>query len=162
MGAGRADMARYFLSEGFLLSLGGGVVGVALATLAVRILVRVGPEHLPRLSELAVSMPALLMAGAILFSTTLVFGLGPALRRGPSLAATVRTVGRGVSGGRTTSRGRNALVAAQVSLALVLLVATGLMGRSFLHLVSLDPGFRAEGALTFRVGLTPADADRHK
>ena len=156
LGAGRADIARYFLAEGFLLSLGGGVVGVGLATLAVKILVRVGPEHLPRLSELSVSMPALLMTGAILLGTTLLFGLGPALRRGPSLATTVKTAGRGMHGGRASSRGRNVLVAAQVSLALVLLVATGLMGRTFIHLVSLDPGFRAEGTLTFRVGLATA------
>jgi len=154
LGAGRADIMRYFLAEGFLLSLGGGVLGVALALAAVRFLVRLGPQHLPRLSELTVSLPALLLTGAVLLATTLLFGLGPALGRRPSLAASVKMGGRGLHGGRASTRGRNALVIAQVSLSLVLLVATGLMGRSFVHLVSLDPGFTAEGALTFRVGLS--------
>lgn len=153
LGAGRADIVRYYLAEGFLLSLGGGIVGVALAMLAVRVLVRVGPQHLPRLSELAVSMPALGMTAAVLFATTMVFGLGPVLRPTSSLAATVKRAGRGMHGGRASTRVRNGLVVAQVSLSLVLLVATGLMGRSFAHLVSLDPGFEAAGALTFRVGL---------
>ncbi len=153
LGAGATKIAQHFLSEGLLLSVGGAVLGLGLAGLAVRVVVGFGPEHLPRLSEISVSAPALLLAAGILLATTILFGLGPMAWSRFSLVSAIESVGRGATGGPASSRGRNVLVASQVCLALVLLVSTGLMVRSFMHLATLDPGFRAERALTFRVGL---------
>ncbi|MDX1395211.1 MAG: ABC transporter permease [Gemmatimonadota bacterium] len=153
LGAGRAELIRYFMAEGILLSLIGGALGVGLAAIAVQVLVGYGPADLPRLSEVSIGLPVVLVALLISFLTSVVFGLLPALRRTPSLATTIKSgdARSGTTG--ETGRSRNVLVATQVALALVLLVATGLMSRSFVNLVTLDAGFDRESVLTFRVGL---------
>jgi len=154
LGAGRLDVLRYHLAEGVLIALAGGALGVALAGLAVRILVATGPETLPRLAEVSVSPAVLGFALLLVAGTAVVFALVPALRRGPSMAATMKSGDRRASAGRRAA-GRGALVVTQVALALVLLIATGLMSRSFVHLVRYDPGFDSDSRLTFRVGLSP-------
>jgi len=161
LGAGRAELARYYLSEGLLLSIAGGVLGVGLAAISARLLVAYGPDSLPRISEVAISPASIALALAISFITSVLFGLLPTLRRLPSLAFTIKSGQARVCDGRADSHGRGVLVATQVALALVLLIATGLMARSFANLVTLDPGFDAEGVLTFSIGLPATDyADR--
>ena len=156
LGAGRLEVLRYHLSEGLLLSLAGGVLGVLLAHLAVRILVAAGPANLPRLAEVSVSPAVLGFAAVLVLGTSLGFALVPALRRVPSMAATIKAGERRTATGSSRAAGRGALVVTQVALALILLVATGLMTRSFVRIVHYDPGFEAEGRLTFQVGLSPA------
>jgi putative ABC transport system permease protein len=157
LGAGRAELVRYFMSEGLLLSLAGGALGVGFAALAVRVLVAYGPSDLPRLAEVSIGVPVVAGALLISFLTSIVFGLLPAVRRTPSLAATIKSGDARSSEGGSSARSRGVLVATQIALALVLLVATGLMSRSFVNLVTLDPGFDAESVLTFTVGLPATD-----
>jgi len=157
LGAGRAELIRHFMCEGLLLSLTGGVIGVALAAGAIRILVAFGPSSLPRLSEVGLSAPVLSVAIGVSLLTAICFGLLPVLRGTPSLASTIKSGELVDRDGRARARGRGALVAIQVALALMLLIATGLMGRSFMYLATLDPGFSAEQTLTFHVGLSQAD-----
>ncbi len=163
LGAGRMELLRYHLSEGLLLSIAGGVLGVLLAQAAVGILVAAGPKALPRLAEVSLSPGVLAFAALLVLGTSLVFALVPAFQRVPSLAGTIKSGGRRPSIGPAKAAGRRALVVTQVALALMLLVATGLMSRSFLQIVRYDPGFDAESRLTFRVGLTstsyPDDPD---
>ncbi|MDH3733111.1 MAG: ABC transporter permease [Gemmatimonadota bacterium] len=157
LGAGRVELVRYFMAEGLLLSLLGGAVGVALALGAVRMLVAFGPADLPRLAEIGLSPAVVGVALSISFVTSVLFGLLPALRRTPSLAHTIKSGDARASAGPNGARSRSVLVATQVALAMVLLVATGLMSRSFVNLVTLDPGFDASDVLTFSVGLPSSD-----
>jgi len=155
LGAGRLEVLRYHLFEGLLLSIAGGLLGVLLARFAVRALVATGPDSLPRLGEVSVSSAVLGVAALMALGTGLVFALVPALRRGPPVAATIASNDLRAGTGPARVTGRAVLVATQVALALVLLVATGLMSRSFLELVRYDPGFETGDRLTFRVGLSP-------
>ncbi|HET9982547.1 MAG TPA: ABC transporter permease [Longimicrobiales bacterium] len=157
LGAGRTGMVRYFLAESALLSLAGGALGLALATAGVRLLVRFGPQNLPRLNEIAVDAGTVAWTALLALLASLAFGAIPLLRRGRALAATLREGGRGSTAGRARFRARNALMAGQVALALVLLVGSGLMVRSFLRLRAVDPGFATTNVLTFDVSLTSHD-----
>lgn len=156
LGAGRKELLRYHLSEGVLLSLAGGVVGVLLARAAVRILVATGPEALPRLAEVSVSPAALTFAALLVLGTSLAFALVPAFQGATSLTATIESGDRRAGSRRSSASGRRALVVAQVALALILVVSTGLMARSLIQIARHDPGFDAGSRLTFRVGLTSA------
>ena len=157
LGAGRIELIRYFTSESLVLSFVGGLLGVGLAAVAVRLLVAYGPADLPRLSEVRIGPAVVGVALVVSFATSIVFGLIPTLRRTPSLSHTIKSGDARSGAGRRANRSRGALVATQVALALMLLVATGLMSRSFVNLVTLDPGFDDEDVLTFSIGLPALD-----
>ncbi len=158
MGAGRARLASLFLSESVLLGLGGGAVGVALAWAGVRLLVSFGPHDLPRLNEVGVDGRVLLFAAALSVLAGFAFGALPLLRRSAfGVATALRDQGRGSTSGRERHRTRNVLVAGQIALALVLVVGSGLMVRSFQHLRSVDAGFDPTDVLT--VGLSLGDVE---
>jgi putative ABC transport system permease protein len=152
LGAGRLGVARTFLAESVLLSMTGGVLGVALASGAVRVLVRFGPANLPRLNE--IRLDGVAVAYAVVLSTlaALIFGAMP-VRRSGSMALALHESGRTSTASRGRHRARQVLMGAQVALALVLLIASGLLVRSFQKLRALDPGFDARSALTFSIGL---------
>ncbi|HSL68825.1 MAG TPA: FtsX-like permease family protein, partial [Longimicrobiales bacterium] len=154
LGAGRAGLIRYFLTESVLLSLAAVGTGLVLARVGVQLLVRFGPENLPRLNEVAVDARTVLCALGLAFLASLIFGAIPMLRPASALAGTLRDGGRNATAGRARFRARNILMAGQVALALVLLIASGLMVRSFMRLRAVDPGFAAENLLTFDVSLT--------
>jgi putative ABC transport system permease protein len=156
LGAGALGIARYFLAESVLLSITGGVIGLALAWGAVRLLVTIGPANLPRISEVRVDAVAVAYTLALSLLTALVFGAIP-LWRGTPLASSLHESGRGNTASRGRHRARHLLMGGQVALALVLLVASGLMVRSFRQLRAVDPGFDASSALTFSVGLPDRD-----
>lgn len=154
VGAGRGQVLRSFMGESLLLAGAGGGLGFAVAALAVRTTSGFIPADLPRMAELSMDLRVLAFTGAVALGCALFFGFFPLLRYGTeNLAGQLRDGGgaRGSTGGRERHRLRNALVVTQVALALVLLVGSGLMFRSFLALRAVDPGFDAEGVLTVRV-----------
>jgi predicted permease len=152
LGASGGGIARFFLTESVLLSAAGGVTGLALASGAVRLLVAWGPATLPRLDEIRLDTIAIAFTFVLSLLVALAFGSLP-LWRGAPLAASLQELGRGNTTSRGRHRTRQMLMGGQVALALVLLVASGLMLRSFQNLRAFDPGFDASSALTFRIGL---------
>jgi len=158
MGAGRGRLAIGYLAESAVLGLLAGGVGLLLAFAGVRALLRFGPENIPRVEE--IGLDATVVGATLLISlfAGLLFGIIPTLRYNTSwLAAALKEGGRANTAGRARFRLRSALVAAQVALALVLLVGSGLMVRSYASLASVDPGFDAESLLTFQLSLNPND-----
>jgi putative ABC transport system permease protein len=154
LGAGRGRLARQFLAESLVLSLLGGLLGVFLAWEGVNALLVLDPGKLPRVGEVRVDLPVLGFALGISVLAAVALGLLTAWRgtRGElreALAESQRTqsgVGSGV-------RIRSTLVVSQIALTLVLLVGAGLLGRSFLHLVDVNPGFRTTRATVLDVAL---------
>ncbi len=156
MGAGRSDLAWSFLTESVTLALLGGALGTALAFGGMQVLHSLGPSSLPRLSELNVDAVALAFAGGVSILSGLLFGLIPVLRYGiPRAGAVLQDGSRGSTGGRERHTIRSALVVAQTAFALMLLVGSGLMVRTFHELTKVDPGFDGENVLTLRLA-TPA------
>jgi predicted permease len=151
LGAGGSSIARYFLAESILLSTAGGMAGLALAWGAVQLLGGFGPTTLPRLEEVRLDGVSVAFTGVLSLLTAFAFGAIP-LWRGPWVAALHET-GRSHTATRGGQRLRHLLMGAQVALALVLLVSSGLMVRSFQKLRAVDPGFDASSALTFSIGL---------
>lgn len=157
LGATRARVAGLFLAEGLVLALLGGLAGLGLTALGVRALVALRPEGLPRLDEIAVDGGVVAFTAALVLLAGLAFGGFAAWRYGaPSLAPALKEGGRGGMTGRDRHRARSVLVAAQVALALVLLLASGLMARSFAELREVDPGVRPGGVLTLDLALPEA------
>ena len=154
LGAGRGRLARQVLSEALLLVLAGGAAGLGLALGALRLLPALLPRDLPRAED--VHLDGLLLAYAL--GASVVSGLlaaaVPAWRaaRTPLARALAAASGRGASAGPQRARLGDALVAAQIALALLLLGGAGLMLASFARLSGVDPGFRADHALVFEVG----------
>jgi putative ABC transport system permease protein len=156
LGAGKGRLARQVLTESVLLGAAGGALGTLLALAGVGALLRMAPPELPRLEAVAVDPPVLAFALAVALATSLVFGMVPALKAGQGrTAGDLRAGGRGASEGGL-ARLRAAFVGAQFALALVLLVGSGLLVRSFLNLQAVDPGMEPEGVLSFRVALPGA------
>ena len=154
LGATRGAVARLFLGESLALSVFGGILGLALAAAGVRLLVSLRPQGIPRLEEIGVD--AVVLAFTLLLSLLagLLTGGLAALRYGaPELAPALKEGGRGDTSGRARHRARNALVTAQMALALVLLVGCGLMVKSFWRLRAVDPGFDPRGVLTLHLDL---------
>ena len=157
LGSGRGRLIRYVLTESLILALLGGAVGVLLAWVGTRALVSVAPASIPRLEEIGISRTALLYTLGVSLVAGLLFGVFPALRTGShKMLAALRDGGRGTTIGRDRHLARHAMVVAQVALALVVLVGSGLMVRSFQELRSVDVGFEADGLLTFRLAPSPA------
>ncbi len=145
LGAGRGRLIRQLLTESLLLSGLGGLLGVALAYAGVAAVVRLDPEGLPRVEEIAIDPAVLVFALAVTLLTGLAFGILPALRAtGHELGGHLRDGGRGAEGLRGGQRVRGAITVAQIALSLVLLVGAGLLLQSFLRLVDVDAGFRPE------------------
>jgi putative ABC transport system permease protein len=152
LGASASSIARYFLAESVLLSLAGGAIGLLIAAFAVRLLVLSGPATLPRLHEIRLDPIVAAFTCALSVVAAFAFGAIP-LWQGAGRAAALHEMGRSNTASRSRHRARHLLMGAQVALALVLLVSSALMVRSFRNLRALDPGFDPASALTFSVGL---------
>jgi putative ABC transport system permease protein len=159
LGASRARVVRQLLVEGFALSLGGGAAGLFITWWTVGILKRIGPAEFPRLDALAFEPRVVAFAVAAAAVTTLVFALAPAVHaaRG-NLAGAVRP-GRAMTMDRSRRLGQRALVVGQLSVSIVLLAGAALLVRGFVHLVSIDAGFRAAGVMLTRLPLPPERYD---
>lgn len=161
LGAGRWRVAGDLIAEAFLLAVGGGVVGVAFGMAGVELLQLVGPDRLPRLHEVSFGLPALGFTLVVTLLSALLFSALPVLRHGAagagdSLAESLSEGARGASAGRRRLRAADLLVVGQIALALVLLAGSGLMVRSYWALSRVDPGFEADGVLTFRIAVPAA------
>jgi predicted permease len=156
LGAGTRRLARLLITESAVLAAFGGAMGVTLAWITVRLLRSNAPAGLPRLTETSIDWVVLGFALAISVVTALLTGILP-LAHATRLAVSgeLREGGRGATTGRARLRWRQALVAAEIALAVVLVAGAGLMIRTVRNLLTIDPGFRADGVLTMRVS-TPA------
>ncbi|MEE8128712.1 MAG: ABC transporter permease [Vicinamibacterales bacterium] len=154
LGENRSRLVGSILFESLVLGLAAGVVALPLALLGVQLLVRFGPQDLPRLQEISVDGYVLVFGLALSSAAGLLFGLLPACRAGAVTASSGLIEGaRGASAGRARHLTRRVLVVAQVALALTLLIGSGLAVRSFQRLASVDPGFDSSEVLTFRLSL---------
>jgi predicted permease len=159
LGAGRLQVLRSFMGESLALASAGGALGVAVAAVAVRLTTGLIPTDLPRMAEIGIDARVLAFTAVIAIGCALFFGVFPLVRYGAKdLAGQLREGGaRGATGGRERHRLRNGLVVSQVALALVLLIGSGLMLRSFMALRAVDPGFDPHNVLTARVSVPPAE-----
>jgi putative ABC transport system permease protein len=155
LGASRARISWELLSESLALAFGGGALGVILAQAGIRLLVAVAPEGLPRVDEIRIDPVVLAFTASVSLVAGLLFGLLPVLKfTSPQLASSLKEGGRASSDGRSRHRARNVLVVAEVALAVVLLVGSGLMMRTFQAMRRVDPGFtQPEQVLTLRVSI---------
>ncbi|HSG49020.1 MAG TPA: ABC transporter permease [Longimicrobiales bacterium] len=154
MGAGRGSVAATFLHESLVLSVAGGLLGVLVARVGVGALVAIGPQEVPRIQEVALTPLVLGVAAVLAVATGALLGLLPMTRYSArTFAAILRDGGRGSTDGRSRHRARNALVMSQLALALVLLVGSGLMFRTFAALRQVELGFETEGILALGVSV---------
>jgi putative ABC transport system permease protein len=153
IGAGRSHLFRQALTESLVLAVVGGTLGLLAGYWGVTALVAFGPQDVPRLDQASVNGPVLAFALGLTLLSGLVFGLAPAIRvavRPPHDA--LKEGGRGIqAGGR--DRVRNALVVAEMALALMLITGAGLLIRSAIRLNAVDPGFDPGGVVAGRVSL---------
>ena len=158
LGAARGRLIRQFLAEAFLLSLVGGGLGVLGALGGVAGLVALAPDNLPRLDSVSISIPVLVFA--FLLSTAVATGLGAftAIR---ATSGDLRTglveAGRGQAGSQGSQRVGRVIVAAQIAITLVLVVGAGLLGRSLMKVLEVNPGFRVDKIVTMDVSLPWVD-----
>ena len=152
LGASRVRLLTPFLSESFVLTTAGGVLGVLVAVVGVRGLLRTELGGLPRLDEISVSWPVLAFTFAVSAATALLLGVLAATRAMKAdVYERLKEGQRTMAGGASSARLRGALVVLQLAVSLVLLVGAGLLGRSFLHLMQQQTGFRTEHLITMEV-----------
>jgi putative ABC transport system permease protein len=158
LGARRGRLIRLSLIESAVLGVAGGALGLGLAHAAVRALVALDPDSIPRAAEVGIDGRMLLFAAAVSLVSALAAGLMPALRgASPDLQSTLRESSQATTGSISRLWFRKSLVAIEVALCAVLVIGAGLMVRSLDRLFAVDPGFRAEGLLM--AGLAPPAAD---
>src|SRR6185295_1541318 len=154
---GRGRLIRQFLTESTLLALIGGLLGAFLAWIGTPLLVALFADRIPRAQEIGADSTVLSFTLGLSLVTGLLFGLLPALQAAsPDLQTSLRDGGKGQAGDRRGRRTRASLVFAEVALAIVLLVAAGLLVRSLRELQNVQPGFRADHALSAEVQLPDA------
>ncbi len=154
LGASPWRIARQLLTESVLLALIGGAIGMALAVWGTNLLLAASPENLLDLRSIPIDWRVLAFAGGATLLAGLLFGVLPSYISAHSgISETLKEGGRGSSAGKRRQIARGAFVVAQMCLALVLLAGSGLLIRSFVRLVGVDPGFDASHLLTFKVSL---------
>jgi putative ABC transport system permease protein len=158
LGADSWRITRQALTESLALAFIGGMIGLLLALWALDLIVKFGPENIPRLSEVNLDPRALGFTLVVTLLTGVLFGLAPALQSARvSLTEALNESGRAPgSGGREVARLRNMLVILETALAVVLLVGAGLLVNSFVRLLRTPPGFNPEGVIVARTTLPAA------
>jgi predicted permease len=154
LGAARMRLIRQLLTESLLLFVLGGIAGFAILFCAQKLLLQVVPESLPRLNDISISWGVLAFAVAISIAAGTIFGLAPAwLTSRLNLTSTLRQEGRGSNGSRRRSRLRHALVIGELALSLVLMIAAGLLLRSFWDLFQVQLGFNPTRIMAIETSL---------
>jgi predicted permease len=156
MGAGRARLARQLLTESVILGLLGGVAGLVLAAWGLGVLATISAASFPRVADARLDGGVLAFTMLISIGTGLLFGLAPIFQVSRVTHESLKEGGRGSTAGRASQSLRRTLVVAEIALSLVLLAASGLLLKSFLRLMEVDPGFRPDGVLTMRIALPDA------
>lgn len=153
LGATRRHLARQFITENLLMTLTAGALGVLLSFWGVDLLLRLNQQSLPRANEIGVNLRVIAFTVGLCLLVAIVLGLVPLLRfSSRDLEKSLRETGHGRPG-PAGQRLRSLLVVAQMALTLILLIAAGLVGKSFYHLLRIDPGFRTESAVAMELSL---------
>ncbi len=154
LGANRLRLIRQLLTESALLSVTAGVIGLALSSWGVDLLISLAPASIPNLGQIELDNRVLGFTLLVSLLTGLIFGLAPALQFSrPDLNEALKEGGKGGGSSSRLGRARNALIVVEVAMALVLLVGAGLLIRSFRRLQEVDPGFDPRNLLTMRLFL---------
>ena len=157
LGAGRRRLIWQLLTESVLLATLGGALGLMLAIWGVDALVALGPDSIPRLSDIGIDRTAFAFTALISILTGILFGIAPAIEISKTnLSDALKEGGRSAGSNLRHRRTRSLLVVCEVAVALVLLIGAGLMIRSFGRLGAVNPGFRADNLLTLRLTLGSA------
>ena len=152
LGAVRARLVRQLITESVCLAVLGGAGGVLMAWWGVDTVLAFSPGNLPRQTEIGFDGRVLVFALAVSVLTALIFGLAPALQFSkPDLQEVLKEGGRGAGDGFGRHRLRNVLVVSEIALALTLLIGAGLLVRSFVRLLQVDPGFATRKAISLEV-----------
>ncbi|MCW5971278.1 MAG: ABC transporter permease [Blastocatellales bacterium] len=152
LGASRARIVRQLLTESLLLAFAGGLLGAALATWGVRLLLKTAPETIPRLGEIGIDAQAFGWTALVTLLTGILFGLAPAWQSArTNLNEALKEGGRGTTESPGRKRWRSALVVAELALAVTLMIGAGLLLKSFWRLQHVDPGVNTERVLTMRL-----------
>jgi putative ABC transport system permease protein len=155
LGASRWRVMRQLFTESTMLALTGGAVGLLIAFWGLAAITKLLPSDFPRLNEINIDLRILGFTFAASVITGILFGLAPALQISRAdVQDTIKETGRGTAGSRRQNRFRQALIALEVALSVVLLTGAGLLFRSFMHLQAVNTGFSSQQVLTAR--LTPA------
>jgi predicted permease len=158
LGAGRLRIVRQLLTESLILALAGGFLGLLFAAWGTKVALRHLPSALPRALEVGLDARVLVFTITVALLCGILFGLTPALRISrPNLQETLKEGGRGSGGARHRAQG--IFVVAEMAMALVLLIAAGLMIRSLSALWGVNPGFDSHNVLSFGVALAPSPKD---
>jgi putative ABC transport system permease protein len=164
LGATRGRIAAQLLTESVLFGLTAGVLGIAIARAGLELLRAVGTETVPRLADVRLDSPVLAFTAIVALGSGALFGLLPALRASrPDVGEALKAGGRGEGHGAAGKGIRAALVVAEVSLSLILLIGAGLLMRSFMRLRAVDIGFTSTNVAAVRLRLPEAsypDPDR--
>jgi len=160
LGASRGALVRQTLAEGLALGVCGGAAGLLIGQWGLSVLLSLAPAAVPRLGEAVIGSPIVLFAAALSIATGVVIGLLPGVtmaRR--DLMEALRASGRALTTVRSGHRARAFLVAGEVALGVVLCCAAGLLVRSLVQVLAVDPGFRAENLLTLQISLPNVYSD---
>ncbi len=154
LGAGASRLVRQLLTESLVLASVGGLMGIFVAKAAIYIVKIFDPSSIPRLGEAGLDIRVLLFAFGVTLLTGVLFGMAPAIgATRENLVESLKDGGRRAGSNPAAQRTRNSLLVSQIALALVLVIATGLLTRTFYRLLSVDPGFHPAHALTFELTL---------
>ncbi len=158
LGASRLRLIRQFLSESLVLCIAGGSAGICLAYSAVPVLLRMAPRNIPRLAEVSVTWPVLVFAILVSILVAISLGIVTAVRAtsGDPQAA-LAEVGKAQGTANSSERTGRLVVAGQLAITMLLLVGAGLLGRSMLSVLSVDPGFRTESVIALDLALSNSE-----
>ncbi|MGH9821907.1 MAG: ABC transporter permease [Blastocatellia bacterium] len=161
LGAGRKRLIRQLLTESLVLSLAGGISGIAILVCTKKFLLRIVPDSLPRLNNISINWAVLLFGLVLALAAGAIFGLAPALQASRfDLIHALKDAARGSTGSKEQTRTRRMLVITEFALSVVLMITAGLLLRSFWDLLNVRPGFNTQNVMAIRMWLPiPNDPD---